>query len=68
MFANKRNLLKLPHDALVIFHHFSGQMTDTIFELLEENHLRRVMIPANCTDQLQALDVSVNKAAKEFLR
>lgn len=27
-----------------------------------------VVLPANCTDQLQPLDVSVNKAAKVFLR
>ena len=26
------------------------------------------MIPANCTDRLQLLNISVNKAAKEFLR
>ena len=26
------------------------------------------IVPANCTDRLQPLDVSVNKAAKEFLR
>ena len=25
------------------------------------------MVPANCTDKLQPLDVSVNKAAKNFL-
>lgn len=68
--SNKRRLLKLPHDypALVIFDHFSGQMTDSFFQLLERNNLRRVMIPANCTDRLQPLDISVNKAAKEFLR
>ena len=68
--SNKRKLLKLPHDypALVIFEHFSGQVTDAILQLLEENHLRHVMIPANCTDRLQPLDVSVNKATKEFLQ
>ena len=68
--CNKRRLLKLPDDypALVIFDHFSGQMTDAFFQLLEENNLHRVMIPANCTDRLQPLDISVNKAAKEFLR
>ena len=27
-----------------------------------------ILIPANCTDRLQPLDLSVNKAAKEFLR
>ena len=27
-----------------------------------------ILIPANSTDQLQPLDISVNKAAKEFLR
>ena len=26
------------------------------------------MVPANCTDRLQPLDVSVNKAVKAFLR
>ena len=26
------------------------------------------MVPTNCTDRLQPLDVSVNKAAKNFLR
>ena len=68
--ANKRKALKLAqdHPALVIFDHFSAQMTDAFFKLLEENHLRRVMIPANCTDRLQPLDISVNKTAKEFLR
>ena len=27
-----------------------------------------MIVPANCTDRLQPLDISVNKAAKEFLR
>ena len=61
--SNKRKELKLLHDypALVIFNHFSAQMTDPFFKLLEENHLHRVMIPADCTDRLQPLDTSVNK-------
>ena len=56
------------HPALVIFDNFSAQTTETIVQLLEDNHVRIAMIPPNCTDQLQPLDVSVNKAVKEFLR
>ena len=36
--------------------------------MLETKQVRLVVVPANCTDRLQPLDVSVNKAAKEFLR
>lgn len=63
----KREELNLPedHPALAIFDEFKGQ---TIFKLLESNNIRYVVVPPNCTDRLQPLDVSVNKAAKEFLR
>ena len=37
-------------------------------ELLEDNHIYVVMVPANCTDRLQPMDISVNKPAKNFLR
>ena len=59
--------LSLEHPALVIFDNFSAQTTETIVQLLEDNHVRIAMIPPNCTDQLQPLDVSVNKAVKIFL-
>jgi len=39
-----------------------------VLQILEDNNVERVCIPANCTDWLQPLDVSVNKPAKEFLR
>ena len=35
---------------------------------LEENNIIVVPIPANCTHHLQPMDLSVNKAAKEFMR
>ena len=38
-----------------------------IFALLEAKNVRVAVVPANCTDRLQPLDI-VNKAAKEFLR
>ena len=36
--------------------------------MLEENHIDVLLILANCTDSLQPLDISVNKAVKEFLQ
>ena len=65
----KRQELKLDsnYPALVIFDWFRGQSTDNTFALLEDNHVLVAVVPANCTDRLQQLDVSVNKAAKEFL-
>ena len=45
-----------------------GQCTETILSKPEENRVHVVIIPANCTDHLQPLDLSVNKAAKDFLR
>ena len=54
--------------ALVIFDRFRGQCTPHILSLLESNNIHIAVVPANCTDRLQPLDVSVNKAVKEFLR
>ena len=51
--------------ALVIFDTFRGQCTEQIFSKLE-NSVHVLIIPANCMDRLQPLDLSVNKA-KEFL-
>ena len=66
----KRKEMKLRDDyrALAILDQFKGQVTDAIFKLLEENHVNLVIVPANCTDRLQPLDVSVNKPVKAFLR
>ena len=36
--------------------------------MLDDNNIRIVIVPTNCTDRLQLLDVSVNKSAKDFLR
>lgn len=67
---NKRLELKLDinHPSLVLFDRFKGQCTENIFSLLRAKHILVAVVPAHCTDRLQPLDVSVNKAAKEFLR
>ena len=56
------------HTGLVILDHFKGQTTQKVLNLLEENHLMFILVPANCTDRLQPLDVSVNRAAKQFMQ
>ena len=60
----------LSHDypGLVIFDNFKGQVTDDILQLLKDHNVHSVRLPANCTDCLQPMDISVNKAAKDFIR
>ena len=68
--TEKKKELKLRNDqrALCIFDNFKGQLTDDVLQLLERNNIDIVFVPANCTDRLQPLDLSVNKPAKDFLR
>ena len=68
--TKKRAELKLPNDqrALCIFDNFKGQLTDEVLQLLERNNVDIAFIPANCTDCLQPLDLSINKPSKDFLR
>ena len=54
--------------ALALFDHFKGQLTQGITELLESHNIHSILVPANCTDQLQPLDLSVNRSAKAFLK
>ena len=67
---SKRKELKLSEDypALAIFDVFKGQQTGNVTSILEKNNIYAVNIPANCTDKLQPMDLSVNRAAKEFMR
>ena len=62
--------LELPSEqaALAMFDIFKCQRTEEVAALLEENNIIVVPIPANCTDRLQPMDLSINKAAKEFMR
>ena len=53
--------------ALAIFDHFRGQMTDNVIGCLERHNINSVLIPTCCTDKLQPMDVSVNRAAKALL-
>ena len=54
--------------ALVIYDKFKTQCTDAVIKVLRDYNVHIPMVPVCCTDRLQPLDVSVNKAAKEFMR
>ena len=54
--------------ALLILDNFKGHSTDAVINLLEANNIHTCFLPANCTDLLQPMDLSVNKPVKDFLR
>ena len=65
--TKKRRQLGLD-TGLVILDEFKAQTTSTVLKLLQSNDLMYIIVPPNCTDRLQPLDASVNRAAKQFLR
>lgn len=54
--------------ALLIMDNFKAHRTGDVLQPLEENGVLVVFLPPNTTDRLQPLDLSMNKAAKDFLR
>ena len=54
--------------ALVIMDNFKGQIASTINSLLKAHDIHVCLLPANTTDLLQPMDISVNKPAKDFLK
>ena len=64
----KRKALSVTAPALVIFDRFKGQCTEAVLSLLEKNNILMAVVPGNCTNRLQPLDISANKPAKELLR
>ena len=66
----KRKELKLTPEqpAVMIFDNFKGQCTEELLKFLDLHNINVVLIPSNCTDGLQPLDFTINKAAKKFLR
>ena len=55
------------YPVVVSFDNFSGQCTEKILKLLDANNINCVIIPANSTDQLQPMDLSINKCIKDYL-
>ena len=69
-FEAKRAELQLSagYPCLVVFDRFRGQCTPRINSMLKKRYMYIVMVPVICTDRLQSLDISVNKAVKAFLK
>jgi len=65
--SRKRKELGLQdnHSALAIYDGFRGQTIYTISSLLTAHNIYTVKIPANCTDKLQPLDITINKPMKD---
>jgi len=65
----KRNELKLSNKqpALLIFDNFKAQCTSSLLNLLDNHQINVALMTPICTDRLQPLDLSINKAAKDFL-
>ena len=52
---------------MVIFDTFKGHTGSEMKSLLLESNIISVIIPSNCTDVLQTLDLSMNKPLKDHL-
>lgn len=47
--------------SFVIFDQLKGQTTNRFLQALEHNNIHVMEVPANCTNQFQPLDLSINK-------
>ena len=53
---------------LVIMDNFKGQITESLFSLLDSHNILVCLLSPNTTDRLQPMDISVNKPAKDHLK
>ena len=53
--------------ALCIMDGFQAQCTSKIVKLLDHHAIDVVYVPANCTGELQPLDLSIDKPIKNFI-
>ena len=56
------------HPALVILDIFAAHRTEDVKQLYAEHNILLEFIPANCTGELQPLDVSSNGDLKGYLK
>ena len=66
----KKDELKLNSSqrALCIIDGFRAHCTSDVVNLLDRHGIDVVYVPANCTGELQPLDLSVNKSVKDIIK
>jgi hypothetical protein len=56
------------HCALALFDVFASHRCESVLQALEKNSIKCCFIPANCTGELQPLDLTVNQVFKQELK
>ena len=64
----ERDNLPIDQTALVIMDVFKGQVTPMVLDLYKDSNIVVVQVPANMTNSLQPLDLTVNGYVKRFMR
>ena len=64
----ERENLPVDQKSLVIMDVFKGQVTPMVLNLYKESNIVVVLVPANMTNFLQPLDLTVNGYVKKFMR
>ena len=65
--VTERDNQPIDQTALVIMDVFKGQVTPMVLDLYKESNIVVVLVPANMTNHLQPLDVTVNGYVKRFM-
>lgn len=60
--------LPLRQKAVLIFDMFRAQLSDDFMTYLKSNAIIPVLVPPNCTDKLQPMDLSIQKPVKDFMK
>lgn len=61
-------LSKCNQEAVTIFGVYKAHQSPKLLELLKQNKIIPLFVPAYCTDKLQPLDLAVNREYKEILK
>ena len=69
-FESTRVRLGLPanQQGIAIFDVYRAHRGEELLQLLRENHISPIFVPAACTDRLQPMDLAANKLFKDMIK